>query len=622
MKETIYMLITLKNVKKILGGDHLFESLNFDIQPQSRIGLVGRNGSGKTTIFKLITGREDLDAGDLFIKKHTKVGYLAQIPEFPSGTVRAFLQTSFRKVNEINETMKSLEQQMQNPDTYAHVMKEYGELQEQYIHLGGYEMDARIEAVAHGLNIHPLLYSPFEQLSGGEKTKAGLAKILLEKPEVLLLDEPTNHLDLHAIEWLEEYLKQYEGAICIISHDRFFLDQTVTQIADLENGEINSYQGNYSTYVKEKEERLLAEFKAYQEQQKKIKKMKEAIKRLRQWANEANPPNEKLFKRARNMERALERIEKLDKPVLDPKTMDLNFSVEQRSGNDVLVVEGASKSFGEKTVLKDVHLHVRFQNRIALLGDNGSGKTTLLNLLMGKNVPDHGKVMIGSQVQIGYLPQNPLEDVDPQKRLIDYFREYIRVTEGQARQILAKFLFFGYSVFHKIHNLSGGERMRLKLAVFMHQGINVLILDEPTNHLDVESQEVLEEAVDEFQGTVLCVSHDRYFLNRCFQETAYLHQGTLKRYLGNYQETKSKWEQHKETLEQSNQPSVRKGSKTVNHSKPTVIEYEKEIEQLEGELNEINKTLTLGENKGLERKKARIEEKLETYYEAWMNQTS
>jgi ATP-binding cassette, subfamily F, member 3 len=533
------MLITLKDAKKILGGEIIFENLTFEINENDRIGLVGRNGSGKTTIFKLLTKIEPLDNGQLFIKKDAKVGYLAQIPTF-DGTVLQFLQSSFEQLSEISTRMKKLEDKMQDPDHFEKALAQYGELQEQFTRLGGYEMDSKIDRVANGLQIYSLLNQPFEVLSGGEKTKAGLAKVLLEEPEVLLLDEPTNHLDLPSIQWLEQYVRDYDGACCIISHDRYFLDQVVNKIADLELGEITHYTGNYSSFVKEKEERLLAEFKAYQEQEKKIKKMKEAIKRLKEWANQANPPNEGLHKRARNMERALERMERIEKPLIDPKKMNLSFSSDQRSGKDVVRLEGVCKDYDGVQVLEGIDLHIRYKERLAIVGPNGSGKSTLLKILMGDLEPSYGRAVMGSQVQIGYLSQHALQDVDPNTRLIDYFREHIRVTEGQAREILARFMFYGYTVFHKIKQLSGGERMRVKLAIFMHQDLNLLILDEPTNHLDVDSQEVLEDALEKFNGTVLCVSHDRYFLNQCFQETAYMVDGKLSRMLGSYEETKDK----------------------------------------------------------------------------------
>lgn len=530
----------LKEAKKIYGGNIVFENITFELNDGERIGLVGRNGTGKTTIFKLFTQKESLDQGQLFLKKGTKVGYLDQIPEAFEGTVREFLRLAFQELLELREKMSRLEEEMMDPERLEKALIIYGEVQEQFTQKGGYEMEANLERVAGGLGLISLLDEKYTSLSGGERTKAGLSKILLEEPDVLLLDEPTNHLDLHAIEWLEKYVIQYKGTVCIISHDRTFLDQTVTKIADLDNGEITIYTGNYSSFVQQKEARLLEEFQQYQEQQRKIKKMKEAIKRLKQWANQSNPPNAALHRRARNMERALDRMEKIERPLIDPKAMGLAFEMDQRTGKDVFIGEELVKSFEDQIILNGVNLHLQFRDKLAIVGPNGSGKTTLIKMIMGELEPDSGSVRRGTQLNIGYLPQHPLQHVDPNIRMIDYFREYIRVHEGEARQILSRFLFYGHSVFQKIGQLSGGEQMRVQLAIFMYQGVNVLILDEPTNHLDVDSQEVLEEAVKQFRGTVLCISHDRYFLNECFKDTAYLFNGKITRLPGNYEETKEK----------------------------------------------------------------------------------
>lgn len=618
------MLITLKDIKKILGGDLLFENLNLEIQPGEKIGLVGRNGSGKTTLFKLMNQIETPDAGQVFIKKQTKIGYLSQIPEGITGTVHDYLKESFSALITIQEKMKQLEADMQDEDKMERAIEEYGKLQEEFMRLGGYEVESQIDKVANGIQLESLLSSSFEQLSGGEKTKAGLARILLEKPDVLLLDEPTNHLDLDAIEWLEGYIQQYEGAVCIISHDRQFLDQTVEKIYDLDQGEIHVYIGNFSSYVKEREERLLAEFKAYQEQQKKIKKMREAIKRLKTWANQANPPSEKLHKRARNMERALERMEEIEKPNLDPQRMGLSLEAEDRTGRDVIVADDVTKSFNEIPVLNGLDLHLRYQERLAIVGKNGSGKSTFLKLIIGSEHPDNGIITLGSQVSIGYLPQEPLKDEDPNMQMIDYFREHVRVTEGQARQILARFMFFGYAVFQRIGRLSGGEQMRLKLAVFMHQNINLLILDEPTNHLDIDSQEVLEEAIENFNGTVLGVSHDRYFLNRCFAETAFLYKGKLYRFPKSYEEAHYKWQEQLAFMNPYKESSVMSSKKSKDKTVDSNESYEQieiEIEEKESKIKELELAMEQTEEVNdlidLQGQKENVEAELEELYDSW-----
>ncbi|MFC0523720.1 ribosomal protection-like ABC-F family protein [Pontibacillus salicampi] len=614
------MLVTLKDIKKMYGGDVLFEGLHLDILPQDKLGLVGRNGSGKSTIVKLITGLESMEEGQRFVKKDTTIGYLAQLPAEEDGTVSQYLFNSFAILRSLQEEMAALEEQMQDPNTMERAIKLYGEKQEAFHRLGGYEMESNVEKVARGLNIHKHLDQTFDQLSGGERTKAGLARILLEEPDLLLLDEPTNHLDIDAIEWLEDYINQYAGAVCIISHDRHFLDQTASRIADLEQGEIEIYNGNYSSYVKQKEEKLLAEFKEYKEQQKKIKKMKEAIKRLRQWANEANPPSEKLFRKAKSMEKALEKMEKMEKPLLDVKQMGLSLGGEKRSGNDVFLAENVEKRYEDKVILRDVTLHVQYQNRIAIVGKNGAGKSTLLQLLLQQDEPTRGSLKRGTQLKVGYLPQEALQEVDPGLRVIDYFREQVIVTEGQARRILAAFMFYGYAVFRKIHQLSGGERMRLKLAVFMYQEVNVLILDEPTNHLDIESQEVLEDALKQFNGTILCVSHDRYFLNTCFAETAYIVNGELHRFPGSYEETKHKVEGFYAV---EDPPKDRKPTdKKVQPEKQQEAGWEARIEQLEAEREKRQKEMesleTVEELMEAQREIDELEHELESLYEQWL----
>lgn len=529
-------ICSVNNVTKSFGGNIIFENISLEIKNGERVGLVGRNGSGKTTIFGLLTGMESLDAGAIHMKKGTRIGHVAQIPKFDEVlTVYDVLSSAFKVEKELEKEMHALEKNMaeeQEQSSLQKLMERYGVIQEKFAFLGGYEIEANIMKVANGLQVTDLFSRVFTELSGGEQTKVSLAYMLLQKPDLLLLDEPTNHLDLFAVEWLEQFLKEYTGTVMVISHDRYFLDEVVTKIFDLEDGEIHVYHTNYSQFVEEKEERLLQEFQAYQEQQKKIKKMKEAIKRLREWANQANPPNEGLHKRARNMERALERIEKLKRPILERKQMGLQFEGQERSGKDVVVMKEVSKGFAGRPLFEQANLHVRFQERAAIVGRNGTGKTTLLKLLLEEINPDVGEIRIGSSVKIGYLSQHTYGNL--KSNVLEAFREYVAVTEGEARHILAKFLFYGPAVFKKVTQLSGGEKMRLRLAQLMYQDINFLILDEPTNHLDIESREVLEEALEQYNGTILAVSHDRYFLNKLFEKTYWIDECKLFEFAGNY----------------------------------------------------------------------------------------
>jgi ATP-binding cassette, subfamily F, member 3 len=586
----------------MFGGNAIFENLSLEIHEGDRVGLVGRNGSGKTTLFKLLAGEETPDSGQIHWRKGTSIGYLAQIPMFQSETTALdVLKTAFATLVEMEKQMKELELEMARqdvtPDQLDRYVEKYGQLQDQYTNLGGYEMDANIDRISNGLSIQSLLDKSFQSLSGGEKTKIGLAQLLLKQPDLLLLDEPTNHLDLMSVEWLGQFLKEYKGTVVIVSHDRYFLDDVVTKMLDLEDGEITSYIGNYSVFVKEKEDRLLKEFQAYEEQQKKIKKMKEAIKRLREWANRANPPNEGLHKRARNMERALERMEKLDRPILNRKKMNLEMEVADRSGKDVVVMKGVTKSFGDQLLFKDANLHIQFRERVAMVGENGTGKSTLIKMLLQNEKADGGELKLGSNVKIGYLSQHIFPD-KKDETVIEVFRDEVKVTEGEARHILARFLFYGHSVFRKVSQLSGGEKMRLRLAQMMYQDLNFLILDEPTNHLDIESREVLEEALEEFNGTILAVSHDRYFLDKLFDRIYWIKDKRLYPFAGGYQWAREKLLEMQPQKQETPEPSkkTRVGDtdkKPSKQSKVNIDEIENSIETLEANIKELNEKLQL-----------------------------
>ncbi|WJE53019.1 ABC-F type ribosomal protection protein [Bacillus cereus] len=584
-------ICSANNITKSFGGNIIFENISLEIKNGERIGLVGRNGSGKTTIFQLLTGIESVDAGAIHMKKGTRIGHIAQIPKFAGETtVYDVLSSAFVKEKELETEMRSLEKRMAEEQESADLqklMEKYGTVQEQFAFLGGYEIEANIMKVANGLQVTELFSRIFAELSGGEQTKVSLAYMLLKKPDLLLLDEPTNHLDLFAVEWLEQFLKEYTGTVVVISHDRYFLDEVVTKILDLEDGELHVYHTNYSQFVKEKEERLLQEFQSYQEQQKKIKKMKEAIKRLKEWANQANPPNEGLHKRARNMERALERMEKLKKPIIERKQMGLQFEGQERSGKDVVVMKGVSKGFADCALFQEANLHVRFQERAAIVGRNGTGKTTLLKLLLEEIKPDAGEIRIGSGVKIGYLSQHAYGNV--KRNVLEEFREYVAANEGEARHILARFLFYGPAVFKKVNQLSGGERMRLRLAQLMYQDINFLVLDEPTNHLDIESREVLEEALEQYNGTILAVSHDRYFLNKLFEKTYWIDEHRLFEFAGNYAWARQKWEERieKEEVKQQETPNIKvvntkkRESSSVDEIEDKLMHIEEDIYTLE-----------------------------------------
>ncbi|MCM3090553.1 MULTISPECIES: ribosomal protection-like ABC-F family protein [unclassified Cytobacillus] len=613
-----------QQVGKIYGGSTVFENISFEIHERDRVGLTGRNGSGKTTLFKLLAGAEDPDAGKIHWRKGYEIGYLAQIPDYPAG-MKAIdvLKTAFTYLLEMEITMKKMEQQMADEtisDQLSKLIGEYGELQDQFALNNGYEMDSQIDRISNGLDISSLLNKDFSILSGGEKTKVCLAHMLLKSPNLLLLDEPTNHLDIKAVEWLADFVKNYEGTVVLISHDRYFLDETASRILDLEDGEITLYQTNYSGFVKEKEERLMREFQQYEEQQKKIKKMKEAIKRLREWANQCTPPNAGLHKRASSMEKALHRMEKLDRPVLNRKKMNIDLEASERSGKEVVLMKEVSKSFGSRHLFQNVSIHIQYRDRTAIVGDNGTGKSTLVKMMLGELEPDAGEIRIGSNLKVGYLSQHVFTNEDDQS-VIDAFREGLAVTEGEARHILAGFLFYGYTVFRKVSQLSGGEKMRLRLAQLMHRDINFLILDEPTNHLDIESREVLEEVLEEFNGTILAVSHDRYFINRIFSKIYWIDQKELHYYEGNYDRARKKMdEKWKADIDV---PAVKKAkiAAVLPEKKDKVQvteELEYAIEQLETTLMKLETVLEsemdLEKLQTLYKEKEELEKKREELY--------
>ncbi|MCQ2009438.1 ATP-binding cassette domain-containing protein [Sporolactobacillus sp. STSJ-5] len=524
------MICQADHVRKNIAGNEILRDVSFSVLDNEKVAVVGPNGSGKTTLFNLLARIDTPDQGAIAIKNGASIGYLRQLPDGQESTAREVLMHAFAECIKVEKKMRALERELAGTieGRLEKLLTEYARVQEQFQEMGGYEMDYKIDQVAEGLEIKWLLGRSFASLSGGERTKVGLALQLLSEPDLLLLDEPTNHLDILALEWLEQYIKQYKGTILLVSHDRFFLDRTVTKVLELDEGEMVAYNGNYSYFVKEKQERLLNEFAAYEDQQKKIKKMKEAIKRLKEWANQAKPPNAALHRRAKSMEKALDRIDRLKRPKMETDKMALDFARGSRTGNRVLSCLDLSAGFNHNPLFEHVSMDIRYQDRVAIAGPNGAGKTTLLNCLLGKLRPSHGNIHQGTNLNIGLLSQHVFEqETEKERRVIDVFREHARLTEGEARHELAKFMFYGSDVFRKIGSLSGGERVRIRLADLMMKKINVLVLDEPTNHLDIESREVLEEAVNHFTGTVLAVSHDRYFLTKCFSKIYWLQNGRL-----------------------------------------------------------------------------------------------
>ncbi|WP_438449242.1 ribosomal protection-like ABC-F family protein [Gorillibacterium sp. sgz5001074] len=534
------ILASMQHIQKYHGAQLVLGDITIEVRQGERIGLIGSNGSGKSTLLRVLAGLTPPDSGTLAIAKGTRIGYLAQVPEVEDRyTVGDLLARGFREARECREEMSRLEQEMAEADgeRLNGILQRYAALQERFERLGGYEMESRIEQVAHGLGIPRSDYErPYATLSGGEKTKAGLASLLIEQPTLLLLDEPTNHLDTQGIEWLESFLRTYAGTCILVSHDRYFLDQVVTGIVELEDGEAFPYRTSYSGYVKEKEERLLQEFAAYQEQQKVIRKMKETIKQLQEWGKLGG--NEKFFRRAASMQKALDRMEKMKRPVLQRRTADFELQAAERSGKQVVLLEGVRKRYGERPILQGADGRLLYGDRTVLVGGNGAGKSTLMKLLLGEAAPDGGKVELGARVEAGYLAQQ--DAPDSKRTVLEHYCREAEAEEGEARRELAGYLFYGAAVFKSLASLSGGEWTRLRLAILMRRKPNLLLLDEPTNHLDIASREALEEALEDYEGTVLAISHDRYFTNRIARSVWELREGIITPYLGGYDDYKAK----------------------------------------------------------------------------------
>ncbi|WP_144787036.1 ribosomal protection-like ABC-F family protein [Lysinibacillus fusiformis] len=595
------MQMKAEQIQKIMGGNILFENLQLEVNSGEHVAIVGVNGSGKTTLLQLLSGVDFPNRGRIIKSKDATIGYLHQIPNYPGHTVKKVLEEAFADIYALKNRMTILEQEMQSNVTDK-ILWQYGQVQEQFMLQGGYEVEAQLAMIANGLGIMEMLAQPFSSLSGGEKTKVMLGQILLSQPAILLLDEPTNHLDMQAIEWLEHYVRSFVGIVIVVSHDRHFMNQIAHKVIEIEDGEAFTYTGNYDAFLAQKEAKIEQQFADYEEQQKKIKKMQETIKRLKQWANEANPPNASMHRRAKSMEKALARIERVKKPI-SKKKMNLALTMAERSGKEVVQLQDIDHGY-EKPLLIDSNLAVYFGERLAIVGNNGSGKSTLLKMMLGEIVPNRGVCHVGSNVKIGYLSQQ-LEHKNPAIRLIDAFRENVAVSEAEARHILARFLFYGYDVFKKVKNLSGGEKMRLRLAQLMHEDINVLILDEPTNHLDIEAREVLEDTLESFEGTIIGVSHDRYFLQKIFTKTAWLKDQTIHVFEGDYEWARQKLEELSKKIVVENEagPKIQPVKKELS--------IEQQIEKLEAKLEE---PLLAKEQR------QKLEQHIAELYEKWMEE--
>ena len=529
--------IELNNIKKNYGLKNILDGFNLVVKSGERVALIGQNGSGKSTILKIISGQETIDNGAINIRKGSTIGMLNQIYENEDTDilVKDFLYESFSEILQIEKQLRNLEEKMtyeQNIDLLETVINKYGKLQEKYQTMGGYEIQEKFSKICSKFNLgEKILSQNYNYLSGGEKTKINLAKLLLKNPDILLLDEPTNHLDFESLNFLEEFVKNYKGTILIVSHDRYFLDKVITKTILLENGKDNVYYGNYSYFIKEDERRTLAKFENYKNQQKQIEKMKESIKTLRKFGEIAK--NEMFFKRAKSIEKKLEKMEVLEKVDLNQRSIDLKFNIENRAGKDVIKIQNLSKRFESKIIFENANMTLTYGEKVALIGKNGAGKTSLIKMILGEDLQFSGEIKLGASIKMGYIPQNIIFE-NTNQTILEFFLDDNSFTETQARAKLAKYGFRGENVFKKIGFLSGGEKVRLLLIKLIQKDINFLILDEPTNHIDVDTRELLEEALAEYSGTVLFVSHDRYFINKLADRVVNIEDYKIKSYSGNY----------------------------------------------------------------------------------------
>ena len=528
-------------VKEFEVGRKILDGLTFQVDTGERVGLLGKNGAGKTTLFRILTGELEPDEGQVSIASGKRVGLISQIPVYPAGyTVEAVLRTAFDRLRDMEQEMESLTARMAAGESDPALLKRYDTLSAAFESGGGYDTETALNKVCNGLDIPSAMRArAFADLSGGEKTRVNLGRLILEDTDILLLDEPTNHLDLRATEWLEDYLSRFKGTVLTISHDRWFLDKVVQRVVELENGRAEFYAGNYSFYVEEKERRYQEKLRQYEKEQAKIAQLQEAADKLHLWAFMGN---DKLHKRAFSMEKRIERLRKTDKPRKERK-LEVRFGEREFRGDEVMIVKDLKKSFGDRVLFDHVDLEVVGGERIALLGDNGTGKSTLIKLIMGEEEPDSGKIRLGPTVKIGYLPQI-IHFERPDRNLVDTMLYAQDCSTQEARDRLAAFNFRGEDVFKTVSTLSGGEQSRLRLCMLMDEKINLLILDEPTNHLDLDSREWIEEAVADYGGNLLFVSHDRYFIHQFATRIWMLEDGKITDFDGTFEEYRA-WREKK-----------------------------------------------------------------------------
>ena len=612
--------ISVNNLTKFFViGENLLQGLSFEIQEGERVAILGRNGCGKTTLFRILTKEIDYDEGEVYVNPNKRLGLISQIPIFPDGyNVEDVLRSAYRELQQVQKKMRQLENMMQAGATESQ-LREYDGLSSRFQAGGGYEMDVEVDKICNGLGISQEQRSQeFASLSGGEKTRVNLARLLLEKTDILLLDEPTNHLDLNSVEWLENYIKAFKGTVLAISHDRYFIDQIAQRVIEIVDGHAEFYSGNYSFYMDEKQARFDLQMKQYEQEQAKLKQLGYTVERMKGWGIN----NRTLYRRAMSIQHRMERIKRTERPKAE-RTMKATFGEKDFSGDVVFKMKNVSKSFGERTLFSDVNLNVEAGERIALLGDNGTGKSTFIKCLLGEE-DCAGKIQFGPTVKWGYLPQIIHFD-HPERSLYDTMLYEKNCTPQTARDRLGAFMFQGEDVFKSVGNLSGGEQSRLRLCMLMDEKINLLILDEPTNHLDIASREWVEAAIEEFEGVLLFVSHDRYFIEKFAERIWLLEDGTIRDFRCGYQKYRSILEHEAAAKQVVKLPAKEKKEKPKGGTKDSdklVRKLEREIEKQEAAIAAMDEKIQAAaadyqELSRLMEEKEAAEEQLMALMEQW-----
>ena len=623
-------ILELNNVAKTYGANTILNGISFKANRGEKIGLIGENGCGKSTLLKMIAGAEAVTSGAISSPKGLRIGYLAQHLEYQAGsTVYQEILRVFDPIKRLEAEVKAAETAMGNPDIATDerklqkAMAKYGRLQETFEHRGGYTYRQRIDAVLEGLRISGIRDRCIDALSGGEKNVVALARVLLQQPDVLLLDEPANHLDFEGLAWLEAFLQSYDKTVILVSHNRYLLDRVVTRILEIEDTRLAAYTGNYSAYRAEKMRNLLKQKAAYEDQQKEIRRLEEMIKRFELWASIVVNPRH--AKQARSKQKMLDRMDKIDRPNLDRKRIDPRFDFNGRSGKIALQLNGYAKAFGNRTLFDHTDLHLSFGDRVGLLGANGTGKTTLFKDILAHAAWENPVLRIGPQTRIGYYAQEH-ETLDPQRTILEEVCRTGGITKNQGFAVLSRFLFGWEDMDKRVGALSGGEKSRVQFARLMVSDVNFLLLDEPTNHLDIQSREQVEEALEEFEGTILVISHDRYFLDRIVDRIVEIQPPCLAEYPGNFTAfwEKTRTERRTVPAAQRKRPVARKKKDaTASPIPPKPDRIETEIDKLEAEKLRIEQSLTDAYRRAdykrgerLSRDLRRIENRIERLYAA------